>query len=80
MSVKHEWMISAEAGWRALFESDGLETGRSRVVGWASIDIDGASRLVGIIVDPNDPRKLVPADEVVDDEGGSLARYGFIGS
>jgi hypothetical protein len=80
MSVTHEWMISAEAGWRALFESEGLETGRSRVIGWASIDTDGASRLVGIIVDPNDPRQLVPADEVVDDEGGSLARYGFIGS
>ena len=80
MGVKHEWMISAESGWRALVESDGLETGRSRVVGWASIDSDGTSRLVGIIVDPNDPRQLVPADEVVDDEGGSLARYGFIGS
>ena len=78
MSVEHEWMISAEAGWRALFEADGLETGRSRVIGWASVVTDGAARIVGIIADPNDPRRLVPADEVVDDEGGSLVRYGFV--
>ena len=36
--------------------------------------------MVGIIVDPNDPKSLVPADGVVDEDGGSLSRYGFMGS
>ncbi len=73
-------LVSAESGWRALFaDADGLETGRSRIIAWASIDdADGASRIVGIIADPNDPKKLVPADEATDDDGGSLKRYGFV--
>ena len=74
-------MVSAEAGWRALFaDNDGIETGRSRVIAWASRDRDGATEIVGIIADPNDPKALVPADTVVDEDGGSLQRYGFTDS
>ena len=29
--------------------------------------------------DPNDPKLLVSADSVTDEDGGSLARYGFTG-
>lgn len=74
-------LVSAEPGWRALFaDGDGVETGRSRVIAWASHERDGVARIVGIIADPNDPKALVPADSVVDEDGGSLSRYGFIGS
>ena len=74
-------LISAEAGWRALFaDGNGVETGRSRVIAWASIGQDGATRIVGIIADPNDPKSLVAADSVQDEDGGSLQRYGFTGS
>jgi hypothetical protein len=74
-------IVSAESGWRALFaDADGVETGRSRVVAWVSIeDGAGGTRISGIIADPNDPRKLVPADEATDEDGGSLQRYGFVG-
>jgi hypothetical protein len=73
-------LVSAEPGWRALFaDGDGVETGRSRVIAWASHEQDGVIRIVGIIADPNDPRSLVPADRVVDEDGGTLSRYGFVG-
>lgn len=74
-------MVSAEPGWRALFaDVDGIETGRSRVIAWASVeDADGGTRFVGIIADPNDPKRLVPADEPTDEDGGTLQRYGFVG-
>ena len=73
-------LIPAEAGWRALFADDqGAETGRSRVIAWGSHEQEGVTRIVGIIADPNDPKVLVAADTVVDEDGGSLSRYGFVG-
>lgn len=72
-------LIPAESGWRALFaDGEGNETGRSRVIAWASHERAGETRIVGIITDPNDPKLLVPADGVVDEDGGSLSRYGFV--
>jgi hypothetical protein len=74
-------LIAAESGWRALFaDGEGTETGRSRVIAWAAHERAGETRIVGIITDPNDPKLLVPADSVVDEDGGSLFRYGFVGS
>jgi len=75
--VDIEWMISAETGWRALFELDGEEVGRSRVIGWAGVRKEDATEVVGIIVDPNDPSALAAAPDVVDPSGGDFARYGF---
>lgn len=72
-------LVSAEAGWRALFaDGNDVETGRSRVIAWASRVADGSTEIVGIIADPNDPKSLVAADTVTDEDGGSLQRYGFI--
>jgi hypothetical protein len=74
-------LVPALPGWRALFaDGDGVETGRSRVIAWASHQHEGSTRIVGIIADPNDPKSLVPADTVVDEDGGSLQRYGFVDS
>ena len=78
---KFSALVSVEAGWRALFaDSDGAETGRSRVIAWASLEREGATMIVGIIADPNDPKSLVAADSVQDEDGGSLQRYGYTGS
>ncbi len=73
-------IVSAEPGWRALFANgEGIETGRSRVIAWATIETqEGTSSVVGIIADPNDPRQLVPADTITDADGGALQRYGFV--
>jgi hypothetical protein len=74
-------LVSAEPGWRALYaDSDGIETGRSRVIAWATLERDGSTEIVGIIADPNDPKLLVAADSVTDEDNGSLQRYGFTGS
>jgi hypothetical protein len=70
-------MIPAEAGWKALFELDGEEVGRSRVIGWAGVRHDDTVEVVGIIVDPNDPGTLVVARDVIDPNGGDFARYGY---
>ena len=72
-------LISAEPGWRALFgTADGVETGRSRIIAWVSIESSEEARIVGVIADPNDPKRLVTADTITDDEGGTLVRYGFV--
>ncbi len=72
-------IVSAESGWRALFASaDGTSTGRSRVIAWALVEEDGVSRLVGMIADPSDPRRVVSAETAVDEDGGTLQRYGFV--
>jgi hypothetical protein len=75
--VDIEWMIPAETGWRALFELEGEEVGRSRVIGWGGVRSDDAIQVVGIIVDPNDPSTLVAAPDVIDPSGGEFVRYGF---
>jgi hypothetical protein len=71
------WMIAAESGWRALFAVDGEEVGRSRVIGWGSVEGKDGPELVGVIIDPNDPTRLVAASEVTDPSGGVLLRYAF---
>ena len=48
------------------------------MIAWASREKAGVTQFVGIIADPNDPKSLVPADNVVDQDGGSLTRYGFV--
>jgi hypothetical protein len=74
-------LISAEPGWRALFaDAEGEGTGRSRVIAWAAQEKEGVTRIVGVIADPNDPKSLVAADSVVDEDGGSLQRYGYVES
>jgi hypothetical protein len=79
MDSKVSWMIAAEPGWKALYGIDDDEVGRSRIVGWAGVERNGGIVLVGVVVDPNDPTQLVPADDVVDPSGGELMRYGFAG-
>jgi hypothetical protein len=78
MSGTFSALVSAEAGWRALFaDSNGVETGWSRVIAWASRDRDGVTEIVGIIADPNDPKAILAADTATDEDGGSLQRYAF---
>ena len=55
MAIKQ--LAGAESGWRAVFaEPDGSES-LSRIVGWA---VDG-DEVVGLIVDPGAPAKIVPS-------------------
>ena len=48
-----------------------------RVIGWGGVRHGETSEVVGIIVDPNNPARLVVAPDVVDPSGGEFARYGY---
>ena len=72
MSDKIENLIPAADGWRALY-GHGSAAQRSRIVGWAVV----AGEVVGLVIDPNDPSKIVPAPAATDPEAGAFTRYGF---
>lgn len=72
MSDKIENLIPAADGWRALY-GHGSAAQRSRIVGWAVV----ANEVVGLVIDPNDPAKIVAAPAAVDPETGAFTRYGF---
>lgn len=70
-------IVAADSGWRAVYggESEWEERELSRVVAWALVDEpDGERSVVGLVVDPLDPTRIVPAAE-----GGAFTRYGYSG-
>jgi hypothetical protein len=75
--VQIDQLVSAEPGWRAVFkEPDGSES-VSRVLGWAVVGGSDEQQLVGVIVDPAQPSRILPATETVSPGGGSFARYRY---
>lgn len=73
-----EQLVPAESGWKAVFkEADGGES-QSRILGWAVAGADGDRELVGVIVDPSEPSRIVAAPEAASPEGGEFARYRFV--
>jgi hypothetical protein len=67
-------LVSAESGWRAVFaEPDGSES-MSRIVGWA---VQGGA-VVGLIVDPAAPARIVAAAEASSPSGGKFNRYRYV--
>jgi hypothetical protein len=72
-------LVPAEPGWRALYRGEYEEDGESaRVVAWALVDEgDGDRRVVGLVVDPADPTRIVPAPEGISALAPDFDRYGF---
>jgi hypothetical protein len=73
-------IVPADSGWRAVYghsdDPDGSEL--SRVVAWALVeDEDGEREVVGMVVDPIDSTKVVPATAAISVGAGELQRYGF---
>ena len=76
--MRIEQLVPAEAGWKAVFkEPDGGES-LSRILFWAALDGEAESELVGVIVDPADPARIVSAATAVSPGGGSFARYRYV--
>jgi hypothetical protein len=69
-------LIPAGDGWRALF-GHGSAAARSRVVSWAIVSGEDGDQVVGLVVDPNDPSRIVPAPGATDPEAGAFTRYGY---
>jgi hypothetical protein len=74
-------LVPAERGWRALYTGEYPEDDESsRVIAWAlTEDESGGQEVVGLVVDPNNPSRIVPAEEGVTPVAVSFDRYGFRG-
>ena len=71
-------LVAAESGWKAVFkEPDGAET-MSRILGWAAVGTGEGAELVGVIVDPSEPSRIVAARDAGSPGGGSFARYRYV--
>ena len=76
--MRIEQLVPAEPGWKAVFkEPDGGES-LSRILGWAGLGGEDEPELVGIIVDPGEPSRIVSAVAAVSPGGGSFARYRYV--
>ena len=76
--MKIEQLVTAEAGWKAVFkEPDGSES-VSRVLGWAVTADGDKTVLVGVIVDPATPSQIVSAVDAVSPGGGAFSRYRYV--
>jgi hypothetical protein len=72
-------LVPAEPGWQALYEGELEEdTESARVVAWALVeDEEGAQRVVGLVVDPAEPTRIVFASDGASELAPEFARYGF---
>jgi hypothetical protein len=69
VDVRH--LASAHPEWRAVFDDESLV----RVAAWAVVVEGDEQRVVGIIVDPNDPSRMIPAPDATTPEGSTFVRY-----
>jgi hypothetical protein len=75
--VRIEQLVQAETGWKAVFkEPDASET-LSRILGWAVLS-DEEGQLVGMIVDPGEPSRIIPAVGASSPGGGTFLRYRYV--
>ena len=70
-------LVPAKSGWKALFEEPTEEITRSRILGWAIVQTGNKVEVVGMIVDPLDPAKIIAAPGANSPGGGAFSRYGF---
>ena len=71
-------LVPAEPGWKAVFkEPDGSES-LSRIVGWSVTGDGDDAEVVGVIVDPNEPGRIIAVSGADSPGGGSFSRYRFV--
>jgi len=79
--VRIEQLVPAEVGWKAVFaEPDGGES-MSRILVWAvagEADDGEEPGVVGMIVDPSDPSRIVSAVDAASPDGGEFSRYRYV--
>ena len=72
-------LVPAVAGWRALYRGEFEEDAESaRVVAWALVETeDGRQDVVGMVLSPDEPTKIVPAPDGASSLAPTFDRYGF---
>jgi hypothetical protein len=71
-------LAPAEIGWKAVFtEPDGSES-LSRIVAWALAGDEAGAEVLGLIVDPASPSRIVSAVDAASPAGGEFTRYRFV--
>jgi hypothetical protein len=72
-------LVPAVRGWHALYRGEYQEDAESaRVVAWALVDsVDGGREVVGLVVAPDDPTRIVPAPDAASAIAPQFDRYGF---
>jgi hypothetical protein len=75
--MSFQQLAPAESGWKAVFsEPDGTES-ISRILAWA-IGADKEAEITGVIVDPDDPSRIVAAASATSPGGGTFLRYRYV--
>jgi hypothetical protein len=79
--VRIEQLVAAETGWKAVFTEPNGSTSQSRILGWGVLrkgtGAAATDDVVGMIVDPTEPSRIVAATEAASPGGGTFARYRF---
>jgi hypothetical protein len=72
-------IVSADAGWRAIYGgTGGEESGLSRVLAWALVENGAGDRkVVGLVVDPQNRSNIVSATGSESAQAGTLTGYGY---
>jgi hypothetical protein len=71
-------LASAEQGWRAIYVGEDEARELTRVVAWALIeDADGNRAMIGMVIDPTDPTRIVAAPDGASEIAPEFDRYGF---
>ena len=76
--MRIEQLVSAESGWKAVFKEPDEGESLSRILGWAIVGSGDKRELVGVIIDPSEPSRIIPAVGAVSPAGGSFARYRYV--
>jgi hypothetical protein len=72
-------LVPAVRGWHALYRGEYQEDAESaRVVAWAVVDAEeGGHEVVGLVVAPDDPTRIMPAPDAASALAPEFDRYGF---
>jgi hypothetical protein len=72
-------LVTADQGWRAIYlGNEEADRELTRIVAWALVeDEEGMRSVVGMVIDPNDPKRIVMAPDGASVTAPDFDRYGF---
>jgi hypothetical protein len=79
MALTIHSLVPAVAGWHALYRGEYEEDSETaRVVAWALVEGEaGEHEVVGLVISPDNPTKILPAPDAASAVAPEFDRYGF---